>query len=143
MCFIFNSFSKFLHLMIINERCGCHGCLLVVKRQVGSRLWCSTIFQLYRAGCFNGGQNRSTRRKPIDLPQVTDILYHIMLYRVHLAMSGIRTHSCKYYYSYILLSRQPDFVFFVSWCQTSVLYWIKTLCSIFIATEITINISLH
>jgi hypothetical protein len=66
-----------------------------------------------------------------------------MLYRVHLAMSGIRTHSCKYYYSYILLSRQPDFVFFVSWCQTSVLYWIKTLCSIFIATEITINISLH
>ena len=68
--------------------------MLLIFRFLELGLWCltpiSTIFQLYRGSQLYWWRKPDSPGKNINLPQVTDKLYHIMLYQANLAWAGFK-----------------------------------------------------
>ena len=52
-----------------------------------------SILELYRGYQFYWWKKPEYPKKPTNMPQVIDKLYHLMLYRVQLAIRGIQTHN--------------------------------------------------
>ena len=92
------SFSNWqLRLYLMSELSWRIKCSSLAVSSSRIHFWCLTphwtLFQQYRGVEFYWWRTPEYLEKTTDLPLVTDKLFHILLYQVHLPMSGIRTYK--------------------------------------------------
>ena len=93
-----NKHTKWSHINLAPDRISSPCEFVLAIKQWWCCIWfglycltpLSAIFQLYRGGQFYLCRKTEYPEKIIDV--ASHKLYHIMLYRVHLAMNGVRTH---------------------------------------------------
>jgi hypothetical protein len=92
---VYNHFTSFRTSQFLAFLSYCFLTYLVGgNRGLWRGLWClvplSTIFQLYRGIQFYWGWKRDYMENTTDLPQITDKLYHIMLYLYDFAIGYLK-----------------------------------------------------